>query len=68
MFFILLKIILNNKYHSFETRPGSVDRLETQPTQGWNRAGLKKKKKTWYDPIKNSGQYNRKHTYNLQKK
>jgi hypothetical protein len=45
-----------------------VDRLETQPTQGWNRAGLKKKKKTWYDPIKNSGKYNRKHTYNLQKK
>jgi hypothetical protein len=29
--------------HSFETWPGPAGRFGTQPTQGWNWAGLKKK-------------------------
>ena len=39
--------IVANKHfiHSFEIRPGPANQPMTRTTQGWNKAGLKKKQK-----------------------
>jgi len=44
----LINVILN---HSFKTWPGPAGRSGTQPTRGWNRAGLKKKQEKEKNPV-----------------